>query len=44
MDDTDKFLRKYILTKGWIDRDDFAENSEEEDDNNDNDDELHPGL
>ena len=23
LDETDKFLRKYILTKGWVDRDDY---------------------
>lgn len=30
LDDKEKFLRKFILTKGWIDRDDYndAINSE----------------
>lgn len=35
-------MRKYILTKGWIDRDEFG--GDEDDDDEDEDDELHPGL
>ncbi|KAL4456193.1 hypothetical protein ABPG74_014154 [Tetrahymena malaccensis] len=31
LDDTDKFLRKYILTKGWVDRDDMGMDEEFED-------------
>ena len=26
LDDKDKFLRKFILTKGWVDRDDIEDN------------------
>lgn len=24
LDDTDKFLRKYIMTKGWVDREEMG--------------------
>ena len=29
LDDKDKFLRKFILTKGWVDRDDIEDNLED---------------
>lgn len=28
LDETDKFLRKYIMTKGWVDKDDFGLNDD----------------
>lgn len=29
LDDKDRFLRKFILTKGWIDKDDLDQNAED---------------
>ncbi|EAR96396.3 KRI1 family carboxy-terminal protein (macronuclear) [Tetrahymena thermophila SB210] len=40
LDDTDKFLRKYILTKGWVDRDDMGLDEEFEDKDLEEDDEA----